>query len=104
MSADDSARRREPGEVNVKRQNQTANDEAARPRQLLTVGQAAAMLALGRSKLYALMDAGELAYVKMGKSRRVRLADVEALIERSLVIRGVRDHAARRGVRDHAAG
>jgi excisionase family DNA binding protein len=36
-----------------------------------TVEQAADFLGLGRSKLYALMETGELTYVKFGKARRI---------------------------------
>jgi hypothetical protein len=34
------------------------------------------------------MEAGELPYVKLGKSRRVRWADVLELVARSRVVRG----------------
>ena len=40
-------------------------------RQLHRVADAAQFLALSRSKLYAMMDAGELPYVKIGRSRRI---------------------------------
>lgn len=53
--------------------------------QLHTVGAVAEHLALSRSKLYSLMDAGELPFVKFGKSRRIRWSDVLALIERSTI-------------------
>jgi hypothetical protein len=35
---------------------------------------------LGRSSLYGLMAAGDLAYVKAGKRRLIRHVDLEALI------------------------
>ncbi len=38
---------------------------------LLTVSEATAFLRLSRSTLYTLMDAGELAYVRIGRSRRI---------------------------------
>jgi len=38
---------------------------------LLKIREAAEFLKLSRSRLYELMDAGELAYVKIGRSRRV---------------------------------
>lgn len=38
---------------------------------LLSVSAAAMFLGLGKSKLYELMDAGELVYVKLGKARRI---------------------------------
>jgi excisionase family DNA binding protein len=36
-----------------------------------TVAEAAAFLGLSRAKVYLLMDSGELAYAKFGKSRRI---------------------------------
>lgn len=38
---------------------------------LLSIKEAARFLAIGRSKLYDLMDRGALSYVKIGKARRV---------------------------------
>lgn len=38
---------------------------------LVSVTAAAVFLGLGKSKLYELMDAGELPYVKLGKARRI---------------------------------
>ncbi len=38
---------------------------------LMTVREAAAFLRLSRSSVYALMDHGELAFVKLGRSRRI---------------------------------
>jgi excisionase family DNA binding protein len=48
---------------------------------LLTVRQAADYLALSRSKIYGLMDAGQLPHVKLGRARRIRSADVLRLID-----------------------
>ena len=48
---------------------------------LQPVNKVARFLSLSRSKVYALMEAGQLPYVKLGKSRRVRWADVLALVE-----------------------
>ncbi len=45
---------------------------------LMTVREAAEFLRLSRSSVYALMDHGELAFVKLGRSRRIpRRAIVE---------------------------
>ena len=45
---------------------------------LMTVLQAAEFLSVSRSKLYAMMEAGQLPYVKLGKSRRIpRRAAIE---------------------------
>ena len=49
---------------------------------LLTPEEAAKVLRIGRSKLYQLLAAQELTSIKIGRSRRVRLADVEEYIER----------------------
>jgi excisionase family DNA binding protein len=38
---------------------------------LVTVQEAAEFVSISRSKLYELMDTGELVYVKIGRSRRV---------------------------------
>jgi excisionase family DNA binding protein len=38
---------------------------------LTTVREAASFLCLSRSQVYALMDAGQLVYVKLGRSRRI---------------------------------
>ncbi len=38
---------------------------------LVTVQEAAQFLSISRSKLYELMDNGELTFVKLGRSRRV---------------------------------
>ncbi len=38
---------------------------------LLTVTDAARFLSVSRSKLYEMMDRGELPYVKLGRSRRI---------------------------------
>jgi excisionase family DNA binding protein len=38
---------------------------------LVTVREAAQWLGLGRAKLYQMMERGELAYVKIGRARRI---------------------------------
>lgn len=50
----------------------------------LTIREAARRLGLSRSKLYSLMEAGDLPYTKFGKARRIPVAALQALIERSL--------------------
>ena len=44
-------------------------------------------LSISRSKVYQLMEAGELPYVKLGKTRRVRWSDVLKLVEQNTVVR-----------------
>ena len=53
------------------------------PRRLLVLPEeAAVMLAVSRSTVYVLMASGDLPSVKIGKSRRLRIEDVEAYVER----------------------
>ena len=47
---------------------------------LCGVSEAARFLSISRSSLYLLMDRGELDYVKLGRSRRVQVASLLALI------------------------
>lgn len=54
---------------------------------LLTVAESAKLLGLSRSKVYALMDVGELEYAKFGRCRRIPKSALTALIDRSLVRR-----------------
>ena len=53
---------------------------------LFTPAEAAAVLGIGRSKVYELMRAGTLGSVRIDTCRRVPAADLEALVER---LRGV---------------
>jgi excisionase family DNA binding protein len=52
---------------------------------LVRVTEVAQQLGLSRSKVYQMMDAGELSYVKFGKSRRVPLDAVERLVRESTI-------------------
>lgn len=52
---------------------------------LLTVPQAARALNVGRSVIYELLLAGEIASIKIGRSRRVVLASLQDFIARQLV-------------------
>lgn len=49
-----------------------------------TVEQATQFLSIGRSKLYDLMDAGELAYCKIGKARRIPWNEIRRLAAETL--------------------
>ncbi len=51
---------------------------------LLTVNEAAARLAISRSHLYVLMDAGELQTVRLGKSRRIPESVIDDYVARLL--------------------
>ena len=50
---------------------------------LLTVSEAAAALRISRSSIYRLFDAGELAWVQIGSSRRVTSAEIQLLHRRT---------------------
>jgi excisionase family DNA binding protein len=52
---------------------------------LITVVRAAKALGVGKTKLYSLMDEGELPYVKLGRCRRIDPADLEELVRRCRV-------------------
>lgn len=62
---------------------------------LLTVQEVALMLTLSRSMVYNLMERGSLAYVKIGRTRRIPVQEVERLVRESLVARRS-DDASRR--------
>jgi excisionase family DNA binding protein len=60
------------------------NDELRAERQvwLVTLPAAARMLGVSRSKLYELVAAGELPTVRIGRSRRVAVSDLEVFVRR----------------------
>jgi excisionase family DNA binding protein len=51
----------------------------------LGVGEAARFLQISRSKVYALMDKGDLLYAKFGRCRRIPKKALAEFAERSLV-------------------
>lgn len=62
----------------------SSNRQAARGTpvaELFRVAEVAECVAISRSKLYAMMDAGELPYVKIGRSKRLSAAAVAELVE-----------------------
>jgi excisionase family DNA binding protein len=54
---------------------------------LHTVPDVARYLKMSRSMIYLLMERGELAYVKIGRTRRVKAEDITKLIELNSVSR-----------------
>ena len=50
---------------------------------VITVATAAAMLSIGRSRVYELIASGDLASVKLGASRRVTIKSIRNLLARS---------------------
>jgi excisionase family DNA binding protein len=59
------------------------SDPASAP--LATVADVAAYMAVSRSKVYQLMETGELPYIKLGKCRRIFWTDVQALLTQNRV-------------------
>jgi excisionase family DNA binding protein len=49
---------------------------------LATIAEAARYLRLGKSTVYGLVESGELASFKFGRSRRIAWADVRQFVER----------------------
>jgi excisionase family DNA binding protein len=56
-------------------------DSSQRPL-LLTVKEAAALIGIGRTTLYRLVEAGEIDSVHIGSSRRIPLLSAYAFVER----------------------
>jgi excisionase family DNA binding protein len=48
----------------------------------------AELLGISRAQVYKLMEAGQLAYVKIGKSRRIRLDAVRGLVQQNTIQSG----------------
>ena len=55
----------------------TPESRFSTPRRLLTILEAAEALSISRSSIYRLFDAGQLAWVQMGGSRRVASTEIE---------------------------
>ena len=51
---------------------------------VITVEETGAMLAVSRSTVYSLFERGQLAYVQLGRARRVPRRAVAQLLERNL--------------------
>jgi excisionase family DNA binding protein len=60
----------------------TNDTEPERASLLLTIAEAARMLAVGRTTLYNLIDRGELETVLIGRARRVPIAAVAGFVGR----------------------
>ena len=61
---------------------QPLRDVMAADRLLLTPREAAQVLRIGRTTVYALMKSGELRPVQIGRSCRISLAEVERYVHR----------------------
>ena len=56
-------------------------DKGAVPMKLLlTISEATHVLAISRSKLYELLNSGHLPSIHIGRSRRVRMKDIEEFV------------------------
>ena len=66
---------RNRGEVPV-----SVNQEFRPTKLLLTVTEASQVLAISRSKLYELLNSGHLPSVHIGRSRRIRMTDLEEFV------------------------
>jgi excisionase family DNA binding protein len=54
---------------------------ASIPPVLLSIGEAARLLGIGRSTLYGLLNDGDLSGLKIGARTLIRRSDLEALLE-----------------------
>ncbi len=68
--------RRNSGEVPA-----AVNQEFRPTKLLLTVTEASQVLAISRSKLYELLNSGHLPSVHIGRSRRIRVKDVQDFVD-----------------------
>jgi excisionase family DNA binding protein len=62
-------------------ENVVRQSEAPVQKLLLTVPEAGRALAISRSKMYDLLNSGHLASVHIGRSRRVRMSDIENFVK-----------------------
>jgi excisionase family DNA binding protein len=57
-----------------------AHEDVSVSKLLVTVTEAGRVLAISRSKVYELMDAGYIPSVNIGRSRRIRVSDLESFV------------------------
>jgi len=62
-------------------ENVVRQQDAPVQKLLLTVPEAGRALAISRSKMYDLLNSGHLASVHIGRSRRVRMSDIENFVK-----------------------
>ena len=62
-------------------EHETRSDRVLAPMKLLlTITEASQVLAISRSKLYELLNSGNLPSVHIGRSRRIRMKDIEEFV------------------------
>jgi excisionase family DNA binding protein len=61
---------------------------ASPPKLLYTASEAAALLSISRTKVYELMGSGELAFVRLGRLRRLPAAALNEFVSRELMRQG----------------
>jgi excisionase family DNA binding protein len=74
-----------------------AMHRAAKPRGALTIEDAATYLSLSRSRLYEMVDTGEIAAIHSGRAVRIPVSELDAWIEQQLTEERSRCSAVRRG-------
>ena len=74
-----------PSSVRTSKRVQAGEESEESPASLQTVQAVVKYPSLSRSKVYQLMERGDLTYVKIGKSRRLRWSDVVRLVDESVV-------------------
>jgi excisionase family DNA binding protein len=62
----------------------TALSDDRTDKDLLTAAEAAPRLGIGRTKIYELMDAGELRSIRIVRSRRIPVSEIGSFIVRKL--------------------
>jgi excisionase family DNA binding protein len=72
----------DPPEPEVRASRQRPARSASRADELLTPAEAAAVLSIGRSKLYELIARGVIESVKLGRCRRFRRSDLDRFIRK----------------------
>lgn len=63
-------------------------DQMQQTRLAVSPAEAARMAGIGRTKLYQLMGAGEIASVKLGSRRLIRVSEIEAFLDRLAEVGG----------------
>jgi len=63
-------------------EHETRSDRGLAPMKLLlTITEASQVLAISRSKFYGLLNSGHLPSVHIGRSRRIRMTDLEEFVK-----------------------